>query len=129
MERRQQHLWYDHAEEALRDVVSAVGGPKKVANMLWPDKDLSAGARYLNQCLDPERNEKLDISQILYLLRLGREVACHAAIHYLCEESGYEKPLPINPETERERVQREFIRAQEQMQELVRRMERLKGVA
>lgn len=121
----QQALWHDSLEDSLRDVVTALGGPKAVAHMLWPAKTLQDGARLLNHCLDSERPEKLGLAEVVLLLTKGREADCHTAMHFLADAAGYETPKPINPETERERVQREFIRAQAQMQELVKRMERL----
>jgi len=126
MERRhrQGQLWHDNFEQALLDVVYAVGGPKEVASRLWPEKTLEAGARYLNQCLDPERHEKLEPGQIVLLMKWGYETECHTHMAYLADAIGYEEPQPKNPDTERDRLQREFIHAQEQMSALVRKMER-----
>ncbi|MCC5809886.1 MAG: hypothetical protein JJU06_05885 [Ectothiorhodospiraceae bacterium] len=123
----QQALWHDTLEDALRDLVVALGGPKRVGSMIWPDKDLSAAARLLNHCLDPERPEKLELSQVVFLLVTGRERECHTAMHYLTAAAGYETPRPINVETENQKLQRQYIEATQQMAQLVKKMERING--
>lgn len=127
MVKAQQALWYDRIEDALHDCVQALGGPKRVATALWPGKTAADAARYLNHCLDSERAEKLELGQVVTLMRWGRDADCHTPMHYLAETLGYQPPEPKNPETERDRLQREFIQAQEQMATLVKRMERLGG--
>src|SRR5690349_4432059 len=105
----QQELWHDRFEDALRTVVDACGGPKKVADRLWPNLPLADAARKLLHCLDPERAEKLTPNEIQLLLQWGREVNCHAAMVYLSRECGYEPPVPSDPETEQAKLQREYI--------------------
>lgn len=121
----QQPLWHEHFEDALNDIVASVGGPKRLASQLWPDKPIADAARLLRHCLDPSRPEKLELSQVLFVMRKGREADCHTAMHYLAAELGYEAPKPISPETEQQRLQREFIAAQQQIVELARRMDSL----
>ena len=123
----QQALWHESLDEALRDAVHAIGGPKAAGYLLWPDKKMDDSARYLHRCLDPERSEKLELSQVVMLMREAKANDCHTPMAYLASELGYEEPKPKDPETERDRIQREFIQAQEQMQALVKRMERMNG--
>lgn len=121
----QEQLWDDTLSDALRNVVAACGGPKKVASTLWPTKQPPAAARYLNQCLEDERAEKLALDELMAVLKMGREADCHVAMYLIADQLNYEKPGTVDPESERDRLQREFIRATKTMQQLSVRMERL----
>lgn len=122
-------VWYETLEDALVEIVSACGGPKKVGGALWPYKTVNAARILLLHCLDPERSEKLDMSQLVFVMRQGRLAGCHAAMNFLAKELGYEAPRPVEPETEAQQLQRKFIQAQEDMLHLVQRMERLQSDA
>lgn len=124
----QQPLWHESLEDAIDDIVSAVGGPKKLASKLWPDKPIADAARLLRHCLDPERPEKLDLSQLMFILREGRAVGCHTAMYFIATELNYEPPKPVEPETEQQRLMREFIDATNRMAKLTERMHK-RGVS
>jgi len=121
----QEALFYDTFSEALKDVVKAAGGAKSVGCKLWPEKTPDAAHRTLLDCLNDNRAEKFSPEQVLLLLKIGREVGCHAAINYVARETGYSDPRPIEPEDERARLQREFVEAQKAMSKLAERMERV----
>lgn len=121
----QQDLWHDRIEEALQAVVVALGGPKKTGMLLWPSKTPADAARLLNHCLDPERNEKLSLAEIMLLLREGRRAGCHTATVFICRDAGYQDPLPIEPENEMARLQRDYIESVERMEKLTREMRRM----
>ena len=120
----QDALFYESINDALDAVVKACGGAKVVAAKLWPEKTPDAAHRLLLACLNESRVEKLSPEQTLFLLKLGRERNCHAAMNYLARDCGYADPAPTEPEDERARLQREFIEAQKAMQALAGRMER-----
>lgn len=120
----QDALFYESLADALRAVVQALGGTKAAGCRLWPEKTPESAHRTLLDCLNEARPEKLSPEQVLYLLAAGRQVGCHAAMNYLAREAGYSDPLPIEPEDERARLQREFIEAQKAMQALAGRMQR-----
>ena len=107
----QPQLFYENVYEALAAVVYALGGPKKVGPMLWPEKTLDAAAQLVRDCLNPSRKERFDPEQTLLLIRAGREVHCHVAINFICAQAGYADPAPIEPENELARLQREYIHA------------------
>jgi hypothetical protein len=111
-------LFHDSLEEALREVIQAAGGAKVVACLLWPDKTPDAAHRLLLACMNEDRPERFNPGHLFVLLRLGREKGCHAAMQYLNAECGYQAPVPIEPEDERARLQRDYIDA-------VSRLERL----
>lgn len=52
-------LNYDDELEAAKDAVKYLGGPKKVGELLFPEKQPDAAARYLLDALNPARAERL----------------------------------------------------------------------
>ena len=117
-------LWHDTPEAALWSVAEVVG-PKDIGSELWPEKPVDEAAKLLARCCDPDRSEKLSASQILLILKRGRQRGCHVAISFFNTEAGYTEPQPVEPEDERAKLQREFIEAQRQMEHLVKQMGRL----
>jgi len=99
----QDRLFYDGINDALRNVIQALGGNKVIGCKLWPEKSPDAAARQLADCLNEHKPEKLHADQIMLLLRMGHSVGCHAAMQYIAQEAGYEI-RPITPETERDRL-------------------------
>ena len=104
-------LFHETVIDALRDVVQGLGGAKAVGAKMRPDKSADVAARWISDCLNPDRAERFDPDQVLWLLRQGRAHGCHAAMNYLAREAGYADPTPVEPEDERARLQREFIEA------------------
>jgi hypothetical protein len=115
-------LFYDDIYDALRDVVTALGGPKAVGVRLWPDKGVTMAHTALLNCLDRNRPEKISTTQFVTLLKWAREANCHAAMQYLCAECGY-AATPIEPEDEHARLQREFIGAVNTLKTLAPKLE------
>jgi hypothetical protein len=95
--------FFEGPEDALREAVRAMGGPKKVGPMLWPDKQIDAAARLLSDCLNTGREEKLHLSQALLILRSARDAGYHAAFMWVASEIGYDAK-PISPAEEIDRV-------------------------
>lgn len=121
----QPSLFYESINDALDAAVKACGGAKVVACRLWPDKTPEAAHRLLLACLNEGRDEKLGPDQVMFVLKIARERGFHGAINFLARDAGYADPMPIEPEDERARLQREFIEAQRAMQKLAERMERV----
>lgn len=118
-------LFHDSVEDALREVIQALGGAKKVGASLKPDKPVDEAARWVLDSLNIDRRERFDPSQVVWLLREGRRIGCHAAANFLMRESGYADPSPIEPEDERARLEREFIAAVKVMSGMADRLARL----
>lgn len=112
---------------ALRSIVEALGGPKRVASELWPSKSITDAARYLNHCLDASRAEKLSLDEVLWLLKHGAEADVHTGMHFLAQHCGYKTPERVNPETERDKLMREYIESVNRQEVLVRRLEAVNG--
>lgn len=94
--------FYESPEDAVRAAVQALGGAKKVASLLWVDKGVDAASRLLQDCLNPSRSEKLELSQIMFILSMAKEIGCHSPFAWLAGEVGYEaKPITKAAEVDR----------------------------
>jgi hypothetical protein len=121
----QSSLFHERMEDALLEVINACGGRKAVACKMWETKPPRDAHNLLDACLNSERREKFGPDEILYLLRRGREVGCHAAMRYLTLECGYSPPVPLNPEDEKAVLQRQVIEAWKTIERSLDRLERL----
>ena len=120
----QTSLYHETLQDALDEVVKALGGAKRIGVILWPEKSADDAGRQLRHCLDPDRPEKLSLEQLALVLRMGREKGAHAGMTFLCRDAGYQDPVAVEPEGERARLQRQFIQAQQAMFAMAKRMER-----
>lgn len=118
-------LAHDTPDDATAECIAAVGGIKAAALLLRPELEMEQGARWLRDCLNPRKRDKLDVRQYLVLWRAARERGCLAGVAYVNDCCGCAPPIPISPDDEEAELQRSFIRAQEDMQALVERMETL----
>lgn len=123
----QQRLFHDTLEDALDDVVHALGGPKRVAGELWPSKEPRQAAILLRHCLNPERAEKFALDELMWMLREAATKDCHVAAHFIARYCGYREPEKLNPEDEKARLQREFISAQRELSRLAERIGAIPG--
>ncbi len=117
-------LFCESIEEAIDEVAKACGGRKQFASEMWPSRPVREAHNRLDACLNPDRAEKFDPVDLLYIMRRGREVGCHSLMLFMARNAGYTDPHPLNPEDEQAKLQREFIEAQKWMQKLASRMER-----
>lgn len=120
----QQSLFHEDVWQALRDCVGALGGSKKVGVLLRPELDAQTAGRWLLDCLNPERKEKLCVEQVLLILREARAVNCHAGMQFITRDAGYADPQPLEPEDERAALQRAFVEQSKAMQVLFAKMQR-----
>lgn len=121
----QSQLFYESIYEAMTDLVRALGGPKKVGPMLWPDKSIDAAAQLLRDSINSHRKERLNQEQTMFLLRKAREIGWHAAINFICEQVGYSAPTPIEPQDQVAALQRAYVESVRQQKQITERMERL----
>ena len=117
-------LFCESIEEAVAEVAMRCGGRKAFAASMWPSLPVRDAHNRFDACLNPERREQFHPSDILYILRRGREAGCHSLMLFLARETGYADPQPMEPEDERAKLQREFVQAQKAMTQLAARMER-----
>lgn len=120
----QQPLFCEDIYEALRTIGQMYGGAKKMGALLWHELPPAQAAQRWNDCLNKTRPEKLDPEQVIAVLKIGRQIGCHAGVHFIAEQCGY-RFEPIEPEDERAALQREFIKAKDFMANIVTKLERL----
>ena len=118
-------LFLDDYHDAVRHAVEALGGFKKVGGDMRPDLAVDAAGRWLADCCNPDKREKLSLTELAYIRKAARQAGVHVLAAYEMREAGYAEPQAINPEDEAAKLQREFIAAQRAMQALVDRMGRL----
>ena len=117
-------LFHESLTDALQDCIRALGGAKVVGHAMRPEKSIDDARRWLLDCLNPDRAERLAPDQVLWILREARKVGCHAGAAYILRECGYADPQPVEPEDERAALQREFVQMGKAMKALFARMER-----
>ncbi len=118
-------LFYDTYEDAVRDCVTALGGLKRVGNLLWPAMPADDAGRKLAACLNADKREKLDLGELRLIRREARKAGVHILMHYEARDAGYTEPTPMNPEDEAAQLQREFIASVKALEVLQARMARL----
>ena len=121
---QQYELIHESFNDALREVVQALGGTKKVGAMMRPDRSADEAGRWVSDCLNLERREKFDPEQVAWLLREGRRIGCHSAMNYLAQDAGYQS-TPIEPQDEKAELQRKFIEATRTLVKLSTRIDQL----
>ena len=124
----QQPLFFEDVFDALRHVVQCAGGAKKVGSKLFPEKSPDQAGRFLMDCLNSSRAEKLDAEQIIVLLRFGHDCGCHAGVKFISRAAGYSEPEPIEPDDEKAELQRQFIAATRSLKTLSDRIESIGNV-
>ena len=90
-------LFAEDVYDALRGLVARCGGTKAVGHRLWPHKAPDAAGMLLSNCLNRDRDEKLDPEQLLLLLRWGHELGFRDAKHWIDREVGYAPSAPVEP--------------------------------
>lgn len=122
-------LMHESLNDALREAVQAIGGTKKVGCMLWPEMTADHASSRLRDCLNTDRREKLSPEQVDMIGRMGRQVGCHAVASWMMRSMGYADPVPVEPEDEIARMQREFIEATKTLGQLAARIESVQSNA
>lgn len=117
-------LFVEDYNEAIRATVNALGGFKKVGSELKPDKPVDEAGRWLNDCCNPDKREKLAPAELAFIRRKARTEGVHILAAYEAREAGYADPQPIEPEDERAALEREFVLASKAMTNLFARMDR-----
>ena len=122
-------LLHESLNDALREVIQAIGGTKKVGAMMFPEMPVDHAAGKVRDCTNPDRRERFTPDQVMLLVRLGRQVGCHSAMNFMARESGYADPQPIEPEDEVARLQREFLEATKTLGALAAKIESVQSAS
>jgi hypothetical protein len=115
---------YEDETDALRELVRELGGTKTVGVLLRPDLAADRAGAWLKDCLNPNRNERLEPSQLFHLLRLGHDAGVHGPSEFILGNVGY-AVSPIEPKDEAAELQRAFIASVRDQRRILERYERL----
>lgn len=119
----QSALFHDCIEDALGAAIQAIGGPKKASGLLWPNDPQSRTEARIRACLNTERAERFTPGEVLRLIKLAREVGDHSILNYISTECGYQPPVSISPEDQREQLQRDLIACLAEFKQIAKRLE------
>lgn len=123
----QPSLFVEDVFDALRSAVDAAGGRKRVGALLWPAKGPDAAGRYLADCLNPSRSERLNPEEFLHVLRLARDGGYHGAKHWIDVELGYAPTPPVEPDDQAAELARVISGAGDTLRRAVAALEKLQG--
>ncbi|MGH8258107.1 MAG: hypothetical protein ACREUG_00280 [Steroidobacteraceae bacterium] len=116
---------HEDVGELVRSLVAALGGAKVVGPRLFPQKSAGAAARYLLDCLNPNRDHDIGVEGFITLLKWGREAAIHFAMHWIADELHYSRPQTIEPEDQAAEILRRVDQARGELTTLLKQLERL----
>lgn len=118
--------FFEDELEALKAAVQALGGAKRVGHMLWQDKTIDAASRQLLDSLNPSRNEKLSLSQMMFILRAAKEAGHHAPFQWIAAEVGYDAH-PVSRCEEVDRMVTVVEQTSKHLAEALQALERLRA--
>lgn len=94
--------FFETPEQAIEACINALGGAKKVGPMLWPDKSIDNARTYLLACVNHDRAENLNYSQLIFIFREAKALGFHAGFQWFANEIEYD----VRPITKSEEVDR-----------------------
>jgi hypothetical protein len=121
-------LVHESLNDALREVVQALGGSKRVGAVMRQTKTPDEAGRWVLDCLNTERREHFSPEDVMWLLREGRRIGAHAAMNHMTREAGYAAPVPVEPADEAAELQRAFIESVRYQQRMLDRLGTLGAV-
>lgn len=121
----QNSLFHERIEDAIASVIDRCGGRKVFACDMYPDKPQRDAHNLVDACLNPERREKFAPSQLMYIMKRGRQVGCHDLALFMARDAGYADPVPIEPEDEVAKLQRDFVEATKALGQMAARIEQI----
>lgn len=122
----EQQLFYEDDLDALRATVQALGGYKVVGAKVFPDKTPDAAGRMMSDCCNSARQERLKPSQLLLIMRVGREAGVHILAEHFMGEAGYRRPEPVVPADEAASIMQRMDELLGTASQLAGRLERLR---
>lgn len=117
-------MFVEDLNDAIRDTIKAMGGYKQVGYEMRPELGVEAAGRWLSDCCNPDRRDKLSPEQVAFIRRRARQQGIHILAAFEAKDAGYAPPRPIEPEDERAELMREFNRKATEVAELMKQMTR-----
>jgi len=121
----QENLFHEDIYDALRTCIQRIGGNKKVGSHLWPEKSPDKAGEMLANCLNRDHAQKLDLEQVLWILREARRKDCHAGMYFITDECDYKQPEPITREKKKVELMERASHLGEEMNQLLTEVKRL----
>lgn len=115
-------LFVDDYYDAVRATVEALGGYKRVGHDMRPDLSVDAAGRWLADCVNPDKREKLSLTELAYIRKTARQSGVHILTAFEAQDAGYAPPQPLAPEDEAAQLQREFIASVKALQDIQNRL-------
>jgi hypothetical protein len=126
----QTDLWHDSLSDAVRALCMGLKdskgrtGMKAIGSMLWPSLPADNAGKKLNNCLDPDRAEKLGLDEVDLLMGMGREQGLHVVPGYFAQRYGYQLTV-VSQEAQRQTLMESIAEQQAAIAEQLRRLEAL----
>lgn len=106
---QQQLLDHEIPEDALAADIANIGGLYKVGKMLRPELEKKAARDWLLNCLNPKHKQNLTLAQMDLVKGWARQVGSTYFSEYWATTNKMSKPVKIEPEDEKAKLQREFV--------------------
>ncbi|MFK2904559.1 hypothetical protein ISP17_11335 [Dyella ginsengisoli] len=118
-------MFVDDLNEALSATINALGGKKVVGALLRGESvDPTVAGKWLADCLNPSKRERLDPEQVAWIRRTARLQGCHILAAWEAADAGYAPPQPLAPQDEAAQLQRDFIASVKALQAIQQKMAR-----
>lgn len=117
-------MFVDDLNEAIRATINALGGMKEVGSKLKPELDPIDAGKWLANCINTGKRDRLNPDQLAYIRRKARAAGCHILAAFEAHDAGYAPPQPIAPEDEAAQLQREFIASVKALEALQQKLAR-----
>jgi len=113
--------FFESAEDATQHAIRSSGkAPKAIASALWPSLiQASAYARLMN-ALNPDKAEKLTADEHAFIAEFCGQ---YDFLQYLAHRLSHSQPVPVAPEDQHARLQREFVEAVSRLGQLQRQLD------
>ena len=117
--------FYENVEQALSACIQALGGAKTVGNALWGDKPLEESRTLLLNCVNAQRKEKLDYTQVMFIFQEAKNVGCYEPYFWYSNEIGYDA-RPITKAEEVDRLTTVIENSTKDLSKALAHLERIK---
>lgn len=100
----QKQLFHADEYDALTEDVKAIGVKPLAVLLKGEDCDIEKVSKWINNCLDRDRDQKFDPPHYTILVNEARKVGSFAYVTFLMRETMFEPPIPKTYETEVRKV-------------------------